>query len=158
MIIRAEHIAHIIDELPERSHQLLDEILAFVDIADPENRAFKQSGTQERRFLLAYHLCKNTLLVTRNADNELSGLAMWYQFDAPWTWDQIDRWRADDEGGKEIVFSHLVAADKSARATIIDGMRRRVKGSESVNVTALRRGRLVSVSRKKEERFRNQKN
>jgi len=155
MIVRAEHISHILDELPDKFHQLLDDLLAFVDKADPRNRAFPNSTHKDTRFLLAYHLCKNTLLVTRDTDGEISGLALWYQFKGPWTWGQIDQWRADDSEGKEIVFSHLIATNRAARETIIDEMRRRVKGSDSVNVTALRKNRIIKFSTKNADRFRN---
>ena len=155
MIVHAKHISHILDELPDRSHRLLDDILAFVDHADSRNRAFPNSNPTDTRFLLAYHLCKNTLLVTRDRSGNISGVALWYQFKGHWTWDQITQWRQDDPDGKEIVFSHLIVANRAARETIIDAMRERVRGSDSVNVTALRNNRLIKFSTRNANRFRN---
>jgi hypothetical protein len=154
MIVHAKHVSHILDELPDKFHTLLDDLLAFVDTADSRNRAFPNSNPKDTRFLLAYHLCKNTLLVTRDLEGGISGMALWYQFKGPWTWGEIDRWRQDDEDGKEIVFSHLIASTRKAREMIIDEMRKRVKGSDSVNVTALRNNRLIKFSTKNADRFR----
>ena len=155
MIVHAKHVSHILDELPAKFGKLLDDLLAFVDKTDSRNRAFPNTNTTDTRFLLAYHLCKNTLLVTRDTNGDISGLALWYQFKGPWTWDQIDQWRVDDEDGKEIVFSHLIATNRQARETIIDGMRKRVKGSDNVNVTALRKNRLIKFTTRNANRFRN---
>ena len=135
MIVRAEHILHILDELPDKFHQLLDDLLAFVDKADPQNRAFQQSTTKELRFLLAYHLCKNTL--------------------SPWTIRQLQRWRTDDAGGREIIISHMVAFNADARAALMEGLSSRIERFREKSIVALRRDKVVRFGHRGFNRFKN---
>jgi hypothetical protein len=134
---------------------LLDEALAFVDKADTRNRAFPNSTPSNTRFLLAYHLCKSTLLIVRDPNGDISGLALWYRFKAPWTCDQITQWREDDKDGEDIVFSHLITTNGTARRMIVDEMRKRGAGSDGASVSALRKNRIIEFSTRNANRFRN---
>ena len=155
MIVRAEHISHILDELPDKFHQLLDDLLAFVDKADPQNRAFQQSTTKELRFLLAYHLCKNTLLVSRDWEGGITGVITWYQMKSPWTSQQLQRWRPDDADGGEIIVSHMVAFNADARATLMKGLSSRIERFREKSIFALRRDKVVSFGHRQVDRFKN---
>lgn len=153
-MIQAAHVAHFWDQLPERLTDLIEETLAFVKRADPRNRAFHtHDNQQERRFLIGYHLCKNSFLVSRNPTGGIDGMVMWYQFKSPWTWGQIDQWREDDLDGSDIVVSHLVAASQEARERLVDGMRHRIANPEEKTVTALRKNKLVRFDRRNADRF-----
>ena len=155
MIVRAEHISHILDELPDKFHQLLDDLLAFVDKADPQNRAFLQSTTKERRLLLAYHLCKNTLLVSRDWEGGVTGVITWYQMESPWTIRQLQRWRPDDADGGEIIVSHMVAFNADARATLMEGLSSRIERFKEKSIVALRRDKVWRLGHRGFNRFKN---
>lgn len=151
-MIPAAYVSHLIPLIPAKYAEMIEEVIEFIDAADVKHRAFPESDPEGVRFLLSYHLLKNTILVSRNGRGMIDGLALWHRFKSPWAWGQIDRWREDDKDGKDIVVSHFVSTSPEARKKLFTGMRGRIT-DEDISIAALRKNKVVNFSMRDAERF-----
>lgn len=154
-MIEAKHIAFLQDTFPEKWKEFVQRCLDFIERHDPENLAFTGDSIENRRFLLNYHLSKKTLAVAFDQNGEIIALALYHRFTPPWTWDQINRWRADDEKGKSVVIPYMIAATREGRRRLVRAMHNRIPDYHACEVHGLRKNKVVDYSRKNINRFFN---
>ena len=151
-MIRAEHIAHMIDDLPEFLDEVIDDVLAFFLANDVDDAALGTGDDESKRFVIAYHLCKRTLLFTCR-DGEITGAVMWHRLRIPWTWGELDRWRPDDPEGKDIVLSAMLANDRESRRQLLTMMATRIPDAQDCSFRGLRSNKVMTYKKKDIRKF-----
>lgn len=153
-MIQARHIAHFAHEgFPQPWREVVDEVLDFVAEHDHDGKVMGQANRDQQAFLVMYHLCKQTLEVCRNANEEVRGVAMWYQFNDPWTWGEIERWRPDDKGGKSIVVGYMLALDANARREVIIRVHNKIETLGGHRFFGMRNNKIKEYTQRDVSRF-----
>jgi hypothetical protein len=154
-MILASHIAHMADSLPASWRGRAGEVVDYIEAEDKDGKVLGSGSRKDKEFLLLYHLVKETLLMTRDEDGKLAGVVTWHRVKKPWTIGQLERWRPDDEDGKDIILVHMLARDSDARRCLLSAMSRRIDDAAECSFHALRGDKVKTYAPRHINRFFN---
>lgn len=93
--------------------QMVEDIVDFC--IEHENGKVLEGWERETiRLLVAYHMAKETLLVSYDQDQKIDGVFMWYNCNSDDDWFMVYDWDADKPEGDAIFMAFVYAANNEA--------------------------------------------